>query len=104
MGLKSGSAKSAEKVLDTIKGMKDFDHIQRKKQTKVGDKQQPKEWKKEYRVENCKCCGATHMQRLCPAFGKHAMCAVSRTMSEQYARGEGPRCNKISTFRAQKNA
>ena len=52
--------------INDIKSMKDFDHIQ----TKIADKQQPKEQKKEYRVENCKYCGAAHMQRQCSAFAK----------------------------------
>ena len=44
----------AEKALDIKKkDMKDFDHIQRSKQSKTSDKQQPKELTKEHRVENC---------------------------------------------------
>ena len=45
MGPKNGSVESADKV--NRKDMKDFDHIQRSKQTKIGDKQQTKEQKKE---------------------------------------------------------
>ena len=46
MGPKSGSIKSSEKVLDNIKSMKDFDHMQRSKLMKMVDKQQSKEQKK----------------------------------------------------------
>ena len=33
MDQKIGSVESTEKILDSIKGMKDFDHIQRTKQS-----------------------------------------------------------------------
>ena len=43
MGPESESTKNTEKVLDDMESMKDFDHMQRSKQTMIADKQLPKE-------------------------------------------------------------
>ena len=49
-----------KKALDEINNVKDFNHINRGKRTKIDNKQQPREQSKKLKTDNCKYCGAAH--------------------------------------------
>ena len=60
-----------EKVLDKMKGVKDFDHIQKKRNSEMADKQQSREQSKKLEIDNCKHCSIVHRQYL--TCGGHAV-------------------------------
>ena len=60
-----------KKVLDEMESIRDFDHVQKYKQAKTVDRQQPREQKRGLKIKkNCNYCCAAHMQREYLAFGK----------------------------------
>ena len=86
---------SAEKSVRSHEKHERLDLMQKGRQTKIANRQQPKEQKWACRVENCKYPGTAHMQRQCQAFGKTcSMCgkqnyfrAVCQTLRGQTQTG-----------------
>ena len=76
-----------KKVLDEMESIRDFDHVQKYKQTKTVDRQQPREQKRGLKIKKNV---TTVVQHICREntwhLVRHATHVVSRTISGQYTK------------------